>query len=607
MRISEREQRIADAWMKEILAGVYLPRPELEIWEWAELNLRIPASENPELAGQLWRSSLTPWVREIMRWVRLPGKHEFFWTKSSQVGLTMAVLIIIVWKIVHEPTNIGYYIDSREEAMKISRSRLQKWILDNGILKEIGDDEDDLNSLVYYFRGMTVYLHGSYTGGAYRNKSLGMAVLDELDAHPVLPGQGTTADLARGRVKMPRNSKLLGFSTPKMESGQTWKEYLSGTQEQMFVKCPHCNHMQPLEWKGMRFDHCRDLAEGWMMDRVLTDTYYECEMGCKIQQSEKTFLFDEWEFRATATPTKANKRSAKISDLYSPFVTWGELAEEWIEAQKDVKKLQHLIQERFGEAYREGGGELKETDVLRLRQKYKKGTCPVKPAVVVMTVDVQKSTMKFVKSVFTKRGDLYVIDWGETGTWEMLLDEFNTPITGPDGEDCPVTVGLVDEGDGNRHLEVRRFCLPLLPDVFPVKGRGKGQAKDLVYQSSPYYVDGQYMRTYHVSDHAFKRELLFDRIKHDKKNENYDKPRLYLPRARDVDPGFVSELLNEHLEFKKNKSGYEQWTWVKTGDNDYLDCLKYALALWMIVAPALEEDEEASEAEEEEREEVGVE
>jgi len=599
VRVTEAEKKLVDEWIQGLMTGVFQPRPEQEIWEWAEENLRFPATESQTLEGQLWRSATTPYVRTIMKWVRSSGQQEMFISKSSQVGITLGIIIIIVWMIVHQPTNIGYYIDSTDEAKKISRTRLKRWILDNKVLDDVGEDEEDMNALVYFFRGMTVYFHGSYSGGAYRNKSLGLAILDELDAHPPIDDEGTTADLARGRVKVPPNSKLIGFSTPTVESGQTWSEYLTGTKEKLFCKCPHCDHMQPLEWKRVRFDHCKDLAEQWDNQKLLTDTYYECEMGCEIEQRDKPKLFDEIEWRATNKNPVPNKRSLHISDLYSPFVSWGKLATEWVEAQRNLKKLQNFIQQRLGEPFKESAGELKEADVLRLRQNYKKGTIPVPPVLVSMTVDVQKSTQKYVKQAWTRNGDMYVIDWGEVGTWEGVLEEFNRPIPASSGdEEYHVTSGFVDEGDGNRHMEVRRFCLPLLPHVWPVKGRGGKQVKDLIYTSTKYYVDGEYMYTYHVDDHSFKKELLHGRIKRDKKNAEYCAPRLFLPRRQDVDPGFVEELLNERLEFRINKYGYEEHYWKKSGDNDYLDCLKYALALWMVLEPEVTEENEDDNEEE---------
>lgn len=598
MILPARERAFVDAWLADLLAGVYQPRPELSIWEWAEQTLRIPASENADMAGQLWSSALTPYVRTVMEWVREPGKKEMFITKSSQIGITMAVIIIIIWFIVHQPINIGYYIDSVEEARKISKTRLRPWIVQNKILDEIGEDEDDMSNLTYFFKGMTVYLMGSHSGGGFRNKQLALAILDELDAHPYIEGEGTTADLARTRVKVPENSKLLGFSSPTVESAQTWQEYLSGTQEKLFVKCPHCGHMQPLEWQRMRFDHCRDLSEEYDTELLERDTYYECEMGCRIEQREKPRLFERLEWRATAKAKKPNKRSLLISDLYSPFVSWGTLAVEWIEAQGSTEKLQKFINHRLAEAYRSSGGQLKESQVLRLRQKYEKGTLPIRPFIFAMIVDVQKETMKWTKVAFDRSGNLYVIDWGESVSWETVLEVAQSPVSTPDGEEFQILTGLVDEGDGNRAVEVRRFCLSTNDLFWPVKGRETRQiGKPL--DTSKSVVDGQRVLTYHVHDQAFKKELLYDRIRGDRHNEEYGKPRLFLPRPRDVDPAFVEELLNEFPEYRKNKYGFEEEKWRKVGDNDFLDCLKYSLALWMILSPSLLAGEEEEEMESE--------
>ena len=52
-----------------VLLGIYKPEPNEEIYEWAERTLRIPATENPDMAGMLWSSSYSAYVRELMRWM----------------------------------------------------------------------------------------------------------------------------------------------------------------------------------------------------------------------------------------------------------------------------------------------------------------------------------------------------------------------------------------------------------------------------------------------------------------------------------------------------------------------------------------------------------
>jgi phage terminase large subunit GpA-like protein len=571
-------------WVKACIRGHYQPTPREAIWEWAERTLKIPrGGENDEMAGQPWSSDYSPYTREVMDWFRTPGKAELFVVKSSQVGFTMAMLIVICWHIVHRPVNIGYCIDSREEAHKISKVRLKRWIKDNRLLDAVKEDEDDLANMTYFLRSMTVYLMGAYSEGAFRNKALTIGILDELDAHPPVDQQGTTADAMRSRLKRNKNAKLVGFSTPKLERDQTWQEYLTGTREKFFVPCPHCQHMQPLEWKRVRFSgkEFEDLAGERDLAVVEARTFYECEMGCRIEHQSKFEMMKAGEWRATHQGMPG-KRSMHISDLYSNFVTWGRMALEWHEAQANIEKLRAFMQQRLGEPFRQEAGTLKERDVLALRQKYKRGTCPIVPVLVALLTDVQQSTMKWVKVAFTGSGDLYVIDWGETGTWAGIAEQLAEPVKGVDRE-YPVECGFVDEGDGNRSKEVRTFTEEF-DILFPVKGRGERQIKDLVWPSFSLLGDVEVL-TYHVNDHVFKSELLFSRIQRREKKEAYGGGRLILPR--DVSPEFVAELLNERLEKQRNK--YKLWEekWVKTGNNDYLDCLKYALAMWTLMEPNL--------------------
>lgn len=572
-------------WVLGVVGGIYQPLPKEPVWEWAESTLKIPrGGENDEMAGMPWRSDISPYVREIMDWFRTPGKGELFIAKSSQVGITMAMLIVICWHIVHRPVNIGYCIDSIAEAHKISKIRLKRWIKENRLLDSVAENEDDLANMTYFLRSMTVYLMGSYSEGSFRNKPLAIGILDELDAHPPVDNSGTTADGMRSRLKRHKHAKLIGFSKPKLEKNQTWTEYLGGTRERYMVPCPNCGLAQPLEWKRVKFSgpEFEDLTGEKDIDAVKARAYYECEMGCRIEHGSKFEMLLQGKWVATQAPAKPGKRSMHISDLYSNFCTWGELAVEWIEAQRNIEKLRAFVQDRLGEPFRQESGTLKEKDILDLREKYARGSVPIKPVLVCFVSDVQQSTMKWIVSAFSAAGDLYLSDWGETGTWEGVAAAATSSIIGPDG---PVAVecGFVDEGDGNRTKEVRAFT-ESFPHLYPVKGRSERQIKELVWPSRSELGEVEVI-TYHINDHVFKSELLFTRIRDGKKREAYGSGRLVLPW--EVTPDFVEELLNERLEKQCNK--YKLWEekWVKTGANDYLDCLKYTLALWTLMEPIL--------------------
>lgn len=572
-------------WARRLLRDIYQPTPTEKIWEWAERVLVIPGGgENDELAGQAWSSARSPYIREIMDWFRQPGKGELFICKSSQVGITMAILIVICWHIRHRPLNIGYCIDSVAEARKISKTRLKRWIKDNKLLEEIGEDEDELSNLTYTLRSMTVHLMGAFSEGAFRNKALAIGVLDELDAHPPISEQGTTADGMRSRLKRHKSSKLIGFSTPKLERDQTWTEYLTGTQEKYFVPCPCCGHVQPLVWSGVQYStpEFHDLSGEVDLLLVKSRAWYKCELGCRIEHEQKHDMLQRGEWRATNPKAIPDKRSMHLSDLYSSFCTWGEMAVQWIEAQSNIDKMRAFVQQKLGEPFRQEAGVLKEKDVLACRERYKRGTVPIVPVLVAIVCDVQQSTVKWIIVAFSAKGDLYLVDWGETSSWDVVGEMALSSIAGPNGP-LPVECGLIDEGDGNRTKEVRSFT-QLHDHLFPCKGRSERQIKELVWPSFSHLGDEEVL-TYHINDHVFKSELLFQRIRSGDRRRSYGGARLIL--TNEVSQEFVAELMNERLERKKDKYKLYVQQWVKSGPNDYMDCLKYALALWTIMEPSL--------------------
>ncbi len=518
------DPKVVRAWVEGVIAGVFEPEPDEEIWEWAERTLRIPETENEEMANQYWSSWWSPYVRELMRFVKMPGKGEFWIKKSSQVGFTMSVLIVICWMIVHRSGNVGYAIDSVDEARKISKTRLRKWIEKNKLLEKIGESEDDMSNLTYYLRGLTVYLQGAYSAGAWANKSIVLFILDELDKHKFIEGEGTTSDLARERCKRPKNAKIIGFSSPG-ENGLITKEHAAGTCEVIRFPFPCCGHVQELKWDNFVFgtNEFRDLAGEYDLDKVFTDAHFKCECcGGRLLDHQKMEAMQGYESAATNPKAAPGVRSMHIWDAYSAFVTFGELAVEWIKAQGDPAKVERFMRGRRGLAYVKSGGKVSESELLDLRGAYRRGECPaVDVLIYAMTVDIQQDCMKAGKMVFTPEGDMYVVDWRAVVNFEELLEFADEPLKTRDGE-ITVMCGLVDEG--NDKDVVRSFCLDNTR-FYPVKGRGGEQVRALVAKS-PQWHEGCELDTYHVDDYNFKWTLL-----HMLRRETYSKKRRFSFRA----------------------------------------------------------------------------
>lgn len=578
------------------LAGIYRPPSDLGGLDWAQKNILLSSEESIDFSGG-YEPTLTPWHKFIFWFFDSPQWRELIVRKSSQTGVTLSMLIMICRYVAEMPAHVLYAIDSRDEAKKISKMRLQPMLKNTtACAGALEVDEDDLTTLFLKIRGMVIHLIGGGSAGAFGNKTIKLCILDELDKHPPNPqGEANTIDLARDRIKNVTEAKLVGFSTPVSYEHVTNQEFLTGTRHKLFVPCPHCGRMQELVWEQMRFDHCKDLLGEWDLERVIRETRYECiACGEHIEEKWKAWMLDLE--RVQFLPTNLNldehkrvprKLSLHVSDLYSQFPesAWGLLAVQFIDASKNPSKLQAFFNGRLGMPKKENKVTLSKSDVFQLAGAYEHDTCPIYPAFtaaeqpsVFMASDVQQDVKKWAKGVFDRSGQLYIVNYGETLSYDELESVANTPtLCGPDQRPYKTSFGWIDEGHDTKN--VRSFCIRTNGRWWPVKGRGGLQVKDVVHESQALH-DGVELKVYHVSDDDFKRELYigrigqFDRIK----NKKSEIPRMWLPIY--VEERFVAELCAEKRE-RQRVRGRMVWVWVDPKDpNDFGDAVKYLLALW---------------------------
>jgi phage terminase large subunit GpA-like protein len=591
-------------WVAGVLAGAYKPEPGEEPWEWAERTLKVPATENEEWKDRYWSSSETPYVRHLLAWAKRPGKGEYHIKKSSQVGFTMALLILVCWMIVHRSGQIAYAIDSLKEAINISKTRLQQWIKKNDLLESMGEDEDDLNNLTYYLSGCTVYMMGAHSAGAWANKSLVLCILDELDKHKLIDGEGSTVGLARERLKRPKNAKLVTLSTPGGEGdednedltdqdSQITIEHARGSCDVLDLPCPHCEIMHPLEWENFRYDTAefRLLDKSLDLEKVEAEAHFVCpSCGGKIYEHHKREMLQGVVHRSTNPKAAPNVVSLYIWDAYSLFVSFGQLALERIAAEGNVVEMARFMRGRRAMNYLMKGGGVADDELLELRKPYKRGTAPACDFLFyAMAVDIQENGEEFkcTKGFYDVHGDFWVVDWDRLVSYDEVVEFADQPLE-VNGEEVRVQCGFVDEGNGKDTTLAREFCiLDESGRFFPVKGRGASQIDHKWTESNHKTQYGEGV-TYHLNDPQHKWELLHRlRRKHYSKEKQKRIGRIYLPSDVDEDEGFLKELTNEMPVWVKNRYGRGKWDWKKRGPNDFWDTLKYIIGKWDIVSPQL--------------------
>ncbi len=618
-----------------LFGRIYAERPKGTIEDWARVNIWLTSEESADFPGN-YDPDLNP-LPTVLFWAYRCGKYKkAVFKKSSQSGVTLAVLILICWYVVHEVRNFLYVLDSIDEMRDVSKNRLKPLLVRcKGAEGRVPEDEDKMSNLTLKLLGCIGYLRGANSLGGLSNKSTGLNLYDELDAHPTVKGTNeSAADLAKERGKAHSRFFEVLLSKPIEWEGPINQAFLKGTQHLCFLPCPHCGTMQSLEWEQVKYSHCKVKGK-WDFELLKSETYYECkakasdrcrEVGGRIDEVHKPDMIRARDWRQTnfgEGDQELNEEvfSCEITDLYSmrKGSLWSDLAREWIEAQGDTSKMQNFLRGRLARPRKNKRIEIVTHDIFRMTKSYERGHCPVEPDCIIIASDVQQvpPEKKWVKAAFRLDDDsCHVLDWDRTLAFSDLNQEFDrevivdrwdrfTPVL--DRVNPRARVGFIDE----RHErdQVRNFVISsLLGDdengmpvyrFYPVRGWGGMHTRRLTSIVTPLMGSkpngdhqGWPLWIYDLDDDAFKNQLYNERINGfrkvlaaiaEGKPPPAGWPPLYFPK--DLDPTFVSELCQE--KFKKDpKTGKWEWEDPK-GDNDWGDALKYCLAGWYLMRPII--------------------
>lgn len=637
------------ATLAAALSKIYAPGHGLSCWDWAHKHIVLTPDESRDHHGP-YNGALTIYVKRLMDFITSPAEEEkeLIIRKSAQLGFTLAYLIVICYVAATSPTHILFAMDSAKEATNISK-RIQNLLKTNtalsGVFSEEG--EDDLQNLKLRLRGMDVHLSGSGSAGAFANKSVGLAILDELDKHVPAPGgHANTIDLARDRLKKVQQGKLIAGGTPQSWEGETNQNFMTGTREELCCPCPHCDHSQPFRWEQIRYEHCKDAKGEWDYGRMLRETFLECT-SCKkpIRDEHKPAMLERSKWIAQNTGQDDFKPfpgrvSIWVNDLYSqdPQTSWGRMAIKYVDALKSPSKLLNFFNESLGNSQKEKKTELTKSDLFKLTGGYTYGCMPVEPAInpdtgnaaIVVCSDVQSTEKKWVKVGFTHTGEAFLIDYGKCLSYSELVAVADEPVfigyTRPSDDELDTLrtdslaagvdfytllkqrfplakyhvacVGLIDEGHDT--FPVRDFCYstgdymanpPLPPRFFPCKGVAHVSPRQIVeeitdkFRTAKEGTDAPFITVYHFNDDAMKTELYLGRIgQFDAIKEGKSAiPRLWMPAYLE------NELADELCQEKRAPIMYrgkitQQWIPPK-GANDWGDAVKMALVNWQIIKP----------------------
>jgi len=500
--------------------------------------------------------------------------------KSSAGGISTTIIAACVHALQKDPGNILYLIGSDSEARKISAVYWRPFLR-----QVFGSDVVDAKNqaaLHLKINGVEIFI-GSPTEEQLRSKQIQILVEDESDTLPeILKGGAQDLDTAEEeRTKNARNSKIIRLCCPLHQhdpaatkdtaqpQARIHRHYLRGDQREFRCPCPACGIEHPISEHNLITDHCRDLAGDLDLDRVAEETFWRCpscahEIPDTIQA--KTPFFNAGRHVPTARPVSRRVWSALVTDLavlFGKASSWGFVMSSLLGAAREgeskaaAARRSHLAEPRA----REKEGSTRTIESLKKHcSHYPRGICPVIPWVIGLAADVQKDASYFpwVSAAFNRRGDLFVLDWGEARDTDELEVIRRRPIPThvsptpeiltkyPDGTTPPVfiTHAVIDSGHRAKGDEVDRTATTVYNFVHragmsrhqdssgtsyryrwvPMKGRGANQLDTLIQTSAARLTDSIHLPLVLFRDPDFKADLYHIQLAFDPTPDAPDSP-----------------------------------------------------------------------------------
>ncbi|MNI02297.1 Phage terminase large subunit [compost metagenome] len=476
----------AEVYREAYFRGLH-PDPDVWVDEWADEYMRIPRDTGAAEPGQ-YRTSRTPYAREPMRC--LSPAHPCKRVVTMVASQLMKTQIALNWigGLIHmAPSNILTLLPSLGLAKRVS-SRIGKTIKATPVLRErvaSSRSRDSRNTMdTKEFEGGSLYVTTAGSAANLSELSARYVYGDEIDRWEVDIGEeGDPIELAETRGStFGRNAKFYFSSSPTIKGASRISDLFEGSdQRYYYVPCPHCGHMQVLEWENLYYSadfsvvHYKCAASGMDCD-VLIEEHFKGQMLAQ----------GEWRAHAEGDGETVGFH---LNALYSPlgWMDWKSLAKQFEKAKKaqakgDLEPMQVFYNTRLAKVW-DSAQEQTKADVLRRRARlegYSLGSMPAAVLMITGAVDVQANRLEFMAMGWGIGMERWVVDYqvvsgdpADERTWAALDELLKAKYRHPCGVGLGILAVAVDSG-GHHTDEVYQFCrVRRWRNVFAIKGASK--------------------------------------------------------------------------------------------------------------------------------------
>jgi phage terminase large subunit GpA-like protein len=481
---------------------------------------------------------------------------------SAQVGKTEIINNIVGYFIDQDPSPMMVLQPTVEMAKTWSHDRLAPMVRDTPCLKSlIADNKSRASSNTLFhksFPGGHITMTGANSPTGLASRPIRIVCCDEVSRYPQSAGaEGDPVNLIRKRTTTFHNRKIVLTSTPTLKGACRIEQEFSISDRRYYeVPCPHCQHEQRLKWANVQW------PEGKPGEAVMVCT----ECGGVIEDKHKPKMIKNGSWIAELPGGKI--AGFHLNELYSPWRTFADVAEDFCEAKKNPETLKTWVNTSLGETWEEAGETLSDHLLSERKENYAIDAIPPEVLLLTAGADIQKDRIEVSIVGWGLDQECWILDhvvlYGDP-TQQKVWHELDQVLTQTyDGH--RIAGGAIDSGYLTEY--VYQFTKPRSSRrVFAIKGQA-GMGKPLTTKPKP--VGRTRTPMYTVGVDTAKRTI-YARLRLTS-GEGY----IHFPVA--LDDEYFQQLTAEKM-VTKYRRGFPVLEFVKTRDrNEALDCLAYAYA-----------------------------
>lgn len=545
-------------------------RPDIPIgvYQWAQKNIYLPAGAT-EQPGPLSFAS-HPYAVEVVEAMRDRNVDRITLCWGSQTGKTTALMTMAAFTVARRPAPILWAFPTANLARNFSASRWMPFCRDSkgiaGLIPKAMDGEIDTERFTLFrqeFERSTVNFITAGSNSDIKSYPVSVLILDEIDAIPTI-----TRRECFDRVKGRTDYKILQASTPTLEEHGVWVEYMGGDRRQWTVDCLHCGDPMVFRLWGeggkinLKWAEDAVTAEGAVDYAAVKKTaHYACEKcGGEIGDNDKMDMVIGGRWVAGNTNPEPGHSSYHLNSFYSPSLTFGRMAVEYLRSQKEAGGLKVFVNGWLAEPHTAEIEATADIAVCNVIGEYARGE--KKGSDRIISVDVQRDSFYWLVRGFDKDGRSFLVNNGRCTEWVELEAV---------AAEAECSYGICDTG--YRTQEIYENIYQNRSFWFGAKGWERTTTSARIVTIDPFFGTaraGGAINMIHVNKTVWQTELL--KCKSGRSGR-------WLVYA-DPDPDYIRQLNSTTLAERKRKDGkvIMEWQLAPHRQNHYWDCETYAMA-----------------------------